>query len=76
MGAGMIATGKVQIAHELLHDQKLLIVLLAENRDIGQCLQEKLGDNGGYAEKKCGREMPSSVCATPATSTRVAKSSG
>src|SRR5690606_1960535 len=46
-----------EIADELLHDQKLLVILLAEIGPIRQAGEQQLGDDGGDA----GEEMRAEV---------------
>ena len=44
----------IEIAHQLLDDQKLLVVLLAEHGDVGSALHEELGDDRGDAVEMIG----------------------
>src|SRR5262249_19784220 len=48
---------KVEILGHLRHDAQLLVVLLAEKRQIGRDLREKLGDHRGNAAKKVGAKL-------------------
>src|SRR5208337_1454146 len=43
---------KIQIPHKPLYDEQLLIVFLTEYRDVGQALQEQLGDDRRHTGKK------------------------
>ena len=52
MGPGRIVIGNARSCHHALHNEKLLIILLAEDRHVRQALQEKFRDDRRDPRKK------------------------
>ena len=67
---------QVEIVAQLLDDAEILIVLLAEDGEIRDCLDEQLADDSGDAVEKVGREAVSSSADGPPTEIEVAKPCG
>src|SRR4029078_1681940 len=66
----------VEVAYEMLDDEQLLIVLLAEDRHVGRALQQELGHYSGNAVEMIGPVCPAEILGQIAYAYFCAEASG